>query len=58
MTATKTAAFDGDHRSILVPDDRKRMPLGRHMTREPVKGWKVWASEDGRQLLLEAILDD
>lgn len=48
----------GDYQSIIVPDDRKRFPLGRLISREPTKGWKAYRSDDGRRIYLEAIVDE
>lgn len=48
----------GEHVSLINPDDRKRFPLGRIATRESVKAWRAYRSEDGRSILLEAILDE
>lgn len=48
----------GEHVAILKFDDRKRAPLGKFITREPVTGWRVFRSDDGRQVLLEAIVSE
>lgn len=53
-----TSALNDDHVAIVNLDDRRRAQIGRWATREPVKGWRVYRSDDGRQILLEAILDD
>lgn len=45
----------GEHVKIIEPDDRHRFHLGRHITREPVKGWRVHRSPDGKSILLEAV---
>lgn len=58
MTTPDTSRLGGEHFAIVSPDDRKRMPLGRYMTREVTKGWRVYRSADGRQLFLEAIVDE
>jgi hypothetical protein len=55
MSATQDL---GEHRAIVTPDSRRRWPLGRLATREPVLGWRVFASADGRTLRLEAILEN
>ena len=48
----------GEHAAIVQTDDRKRLPIGRYITREPIKGWRLFRSDDGRVLRLEAILDE
>lgn len=45
----------GEHVAILKLDDRKRAPLGRFITREPVEQWRVYRAEDGKMILLEAV---
>lgn len=45
----------GPHVAIVNPDDSKRFRLGRFITRQPVSGWKVYRSEDGKEILLVAI---
>lgn len=48
----------GEHVAIVQPDARNRFHLGRYATREPVSGWRVFRSPDGRTVTLEAILDE
>lgn len=58
---TKTLSISADvgsHVGVLQLDDRRRAPIGRYATREEVKGWRVFRSEDGRVLVLEAIVDE
>ena len=38
------------------PDARGRFNLKRYTTREPVKEWRVFRSEDGRTITLEAVV--
>lgn len=47
-----------EHVAIIQLDTRRRMPLGRFATREETKGWRVFRSEDGRTIHLEAIVDE
>ncbi|MDL5351198.1 hypothetical protein [Microbacterium sp. zg-YB36] len=47
----------GPYRAIINLDDRKRAPVGRFATREPVEGWEVYRSADGREILLKAIVN-
>lgn len=48
----------GEHVAILNLDNRRRLPIGRFATREPVDGWRVFRSSDGRTLRLEAIVHE
>jgi expansin (peptidoglycan-binding protein) len=53
---TKTLSLSaGGHVAITNPDDRGRFQLKRWTTREPVSGWRVYRSEDGKTVLLEAV---
>lgn len=47
----------GEHVAILQLDNRRRLPLGRFATREPVEGWRTFVSRDGRTIRLEAIVN-
>jgi hypothetical protein len=47
-----------DHVAIVQFDERKRLTLGRYITKEPTQGWKLYRSPDGRELRLEAIVDE
>lgn len=57
MTLPDISAIGADYVSIAKTDERKRLPIGRYATREPISGWKVWRSPDGTQILLEAIVE-
>ncbi|WP_217181625.1 hypothetical protein [Streptomyces sp. AC495_CC817] len=39
----------------VSPDQRKRVPLGRYMSREPVAAWRVYRLDSGKTIVLEAI---
>lgn len=40
---------------IVRADERGRIPLKKYVTAEPVLGWKVFRSDDGRTITLEAV---
>lgn len=44
-----------EHLAIIQPDDRKRFPIGRFITREPNAGWKVFVENYGKTIRLEAV---
>jgi len=48
----------GEHIAIVEPDVRGRFQMKRFITREPVTGWRVFRSADGREIKLEAIVSE
>lgn len=57
MTHPDPTILGSEHVAIISPDDRKRFPLGRFVSREGVTQWRVYRSPDGRHVLLEAIVE-
>jgi len=45
----------GDHVALVEPDSRNRFTIGRYISREPIKSWKLYRSEDGKTIVLQAV---
>lgn len=39
----------------VSPDERKRVPLGRYLSREPVAKFQVYRFDDGKTVVLRAV---
>ena len=52
---TEITLNPGDHAGLVEPDDRRRVPLGRYLTREAVRGFRVYTFNGGKTVVLEAI---
>ena len=41
--------------ALVQADSRGRVPLKKYTTAEPLEGWRVYRSPDGRTIRLEAV---
>lgn len=46
----------GEHRGLVKMDGRGRFPLRSFASREPIPEWRVYSLDDGKTIVLEAVL--
>lgn len=39
----------------VSPDERRRVPLGRYLSREPIATFQVYRFDDGKTIVLKAV---